>query len=204
MHSRKNMRKRYLSCWFGQVKKAESNLHWVAINWSKRNRTENQLLTHPIQTLHPKARTKSVGSQFTQNIWLLGNGRKFTNPEAHNSTSIFRVSNPDAQSNLLEYDDTLDKALKIVRTKEQLASNCNYIRGTQTTTVSALRTCPDTRVPSAQSNQSNKKSVEIVEHFTTKLEDHYTQHSRQSVRLVENTTEGLSLALTTGSISLYI
>lgn len=114
------------------------------------------------------------------------------------------MSNPDAQSNFLEYDDTLDKAVKIARTKEQLASNCNYIRGTQTTTVSALRTCPDTRVPSAQSNQS-KKSVEIVEHFTTKLKDHYTQHSRQSVRLVENTTtEGLSLALTTGSNSLYI
>lgn len=94
--------------------------------------------------------------------------------------------------------------MKIARTKEQLASNCNYIRGTQTTTVSALRTCPDTRMPSAQSNQSNKKSVEIVEHFTTKLEDHYTQHSKQSVRLVENTTEGLSLALTTGSNSLYI
>ena len=44
-----------------------------------------------------------------------------------------------------------------------------------------------------------------MEHFTTKLKDHYTQHSRQSVRLVENTTtEGLSLALTTGSNSLYI
>ena len=79
---------------------------------------------------------------FLKKVRILVNKCKFTNPNEHIiDTLIFGSNNPRVQSKLLEYDATLtlNKAASIARTQEATSNQLQDIRGSQITTVDALR-----------------------------------------------------------------
>ena len=79
---------------------------------------------------------------FLKNVQILVNECKFTNRDEHIINAfIFGLNNPHMQSKLLKSDATLtlNKAVSIARTQEATSNQLQDIRGSQITTVDALR-----------------------------------------------------------------
>ena len=98
---------------------------------------------------------------FLKKVRLLVNECKYTNPNEHIIDAlIFGSSNPRVQSKLLEHDATLtiDKAIDTARTQEATSNQLQDIRGSQDTTVNALRHGGNMRELPAQDPQSSQET----------------------------------------------
>ena len=103
-------------------------------------RSNLRLARYKLRTLK-QAAGESVDS-FLKKVRILVKECKFTNPDEHIiDVLIFGSNNPRVQSKLLEYDATLtlNKAVSIARTQEATSNQLQDIRGSQITTVDALR-----------------------------------------------------------------
>ena len=86
---------------------------------------------------------------------------KYTSPNGHIIDALtFGSNNPRVQSKLLEHDATLtlDKAIETARTQEATRNQLQDIRGSQDTTINALRHSENTRERPAQDPQNAQET----------------------------------------------
>ena len=86
---------------------------------------------------------------------------KYTSPNGHIIDALtFGSNNPRVQSKLLEHDATLtlDKAIETARTQEATSNQLQDIRGSQDTTINALRHSENIRERPAQDPQKAQET----------------------------------------------
>jgi len=108
-----------------------------------------------------KQEPRETVDSFLKKVRLLVNECEYTNPDEHIIDAlIFGSNNPRVQSKLLEHDATLtlDKAINTARTQEATSNQLQDIRGSQDTTINALRHGGNMWELPAQDPQSSKET----------------------------------------------
>jgi len=120
--------------------KKKLSTYWERFEEYVARRSNFRLARYKLHTLKQKP-GESVDS-FLKKDRILVTECKYTNPDEHIIDAlIFGSNNPRLQSKLLEYDSTLtlSKAVSIVWTQEATSNQLQDIRGSQTTTIDALK-----------------------------------------------------------------
>ena len=135
--------------------KKKLSTHWAKFEGYVAPRSNFRLARYKLPTI--KQEPSETVDSILKKVRILVKECKYTNPDEHIIDAlIFGSVNPRVQSKLLEHDDTLtlDKTVNIARTQEATSSQLQDIRGSQTTTVNALRQGPHTGQLPAQGNQA--------------------------------------------------
>ena len=120
--------------------KKKLSTYWEKFEEYVAPRSNFRLARYKLRTLKQEP-GESVDS-FLKKVRILVTECKYTNPDEHIIDAlIFGSNNPRVQSKLLEYDSTLtlNKAVSIARTQEATSNQLQDIRGSQTTTIDALK-----------------------------------------------------------------
>ena len=135
--------------------KKKLSTYWAKFEGYVAPRSNFRLARYKLPTI--KQEPSETVDAFLKKKRILVKECKYTNPDEHIIDAlIFGSVNPRVQSKLLEHDDTLtlNKTVNIARTQEATSSQLQDIRGSQTTTVNALRQGPHTGQLPAQGNQA--------------------------------------------------